>query len=96
MFDSSLKQLTSLINQQIDCLEDLEEHLAKAQALSQVMLGENFLDHSKIVIHNYFGTVNEILEQSRGLCAQIVKDLLHGRISELETFNTTLAKEEEA
>lgn len=65
MADNRLKELLSLINQQIEFQENINEQLYKAEALTQVALGDNFLDSSKVIAHYYLWILSDIIEQAK-------------------------------
>lgn len=44
--------------------ERLDEYLAKANALIQVALHDEFLDYPDKIIHNYLWVVSEMLERA--------------------------------
>src|SRR5580658_2867450 len=64
MANNNPNHFSSFTGQQVNCLETIEDHLAKANALIQVALHEGFLDFSREVIHDYLLAVSDILENA--------------------------------
>ena len=65
MATHSVKQITSLINNQIDSHEKIQACLHKAEALAQVALSGNFLDFRQSTINEYLGALHDIIAESR-------------------------------
>ncbi len=59
---NSLNHFSSFVNQQIDSLEAINDHLAKANALIQVALCDSFLEHPAQIVHDYLLLLCEIIE----------------------------------
>lgn len=76
MDQSSLTNLTSLLNQQIDSQETTVEYLYKAKALIYVTLGRDFLDYDKITINDYLWTLSEFIEDACSLSENMLNILL--------------------
>jgi hypothetical protein len=67
MADSRINELMIFINQEIVSLEDQLMNLAMAKALTEVSLGDDFLDKPKTVRHAYLSNLDDILERAIGL-----------------------------
>lgn len=80
MAENSLTDFVSLINQQTDSQEQLTEYLAKAQALIQVALGEDFLNYEKSVINDYFSILGDLIGQARAINGQLLDTLLRNHL----------------
>jgi hypothetical protein len=65
MADNSLNHLSNLINQQIDYQDDLSDCLLKAEALSKVLLNNDFFDCSDEIKHNYFWALSDIIDSAK-------------------------------
>lgn len=64
MATHSLNHSSIIVNQQIDSLEAINDHLAKANALIQVALHDDFLDYPGQIIHDYLLALSDILENA--------------------------------
>lgn len=79
MAEQSLTYLLSLINQQVDAQENLNEHLAKAEALAQVAITTEFLELSESIIYNHLWALSDIVSQAKNLNEQSLNFLLRQR-----------------
>jgi hypothetical protein len=76
MAEQSLTHLISLINQQVDAQEKLNEHLAKAEALAQITITTEFLELSESIIYNHLWALSDIISQAKDLNEQSLSILL--------------------
>ena len=53
------------LNDEIRSREHLDNCLVKAEALMQIALGDDFINHSQATIHHYLWTINDLVEQAR-------------------------------
>ena len=67
MADHSLNELFTFINHEIDSLEAQAMNLLMAKALTEVSLGDDFLDKPKTIRHAYLSGLDDILERAIGL-----------------------------
>ncbi len=63
----SVSQLLSLIKHQIEEHTMIHEQLSKAEALTKVALSTNFSEFPAFVIHDYFWTLSDLVEECLGL-----------------------------
>ena len=83
MLDQSLSQYRLLINRQIQCQHSVRDQLSKAEALAKVALETNFLEFPQSIIHDYFWTLNDLIEDALGLNERGLNSLLKSSKAEL-------------
>ena len=76
MAHHSLNEFSALINQQVEFQEILHEYLSKAEALSSVSLGENFLNYPLVTIHSYLWELSDLIEKIKQINEQSLNALL--------------------
>jgi hypothetical protein len=60
---TSLNEIESLIKQQIQIQEEVQEYLLKAEAIANVALCEGFLDYKKSIIHAYLWALGDFISK---------------------------------
>ena len=65
MAKTILSQNLLNINDEIRSRENLDNCLVKAEALMQIALEDDFINHSQATIHHYLWTINDLVEQAR-------------------------------
>lgn len=88
MTHPSINELSAFINQQIQSIEALSEQLLKAEALTHVTLGEDFLEFSDATIHHYLWVISDILRQARNINECALDALLKTRRRPLSGFES--------
>lgn len=59
-----VNEIASLINDQIKFHEKIQEVLIKANALSEISVSENFLDHDRSLSHSYLWVLSDLIHQA--------------------------------
>ncbi len=72
----SVNEIASLINNQIDSHEKIQGYLLKAEALTHVALGGDFLDHGRLIVHEYLGALCDIIIESRHFNESVLNNLI--------------------
>lgn len=62
-----LKNCYAKSNQEIELKEQLNECLTKAEALANVALGEEFIDHPQSIVHGYPWVLSDLICRARQL-----------------------------
>ena len=65
MAKSILSQNPLNLNDEIRSREHLDHCLLKAEALMQIALEDDFVNHSQATIHYYLWAINDLVEQAR-------------------------------
>lgn len=65
MAETSLNQLLTLINQQVEFQEALNEQLSKAEALAYIAISSDLLEHPKTIIHYFLWVLSDLIELAR-------------------------------
>ncbi len=76
MTDPNITQLCPLINHQIDLQENLNEHLAKAIALTTVSLNDTFMDNHISTINHYLWTLHDMINAAQKMNELTLNELL--------------------
>ncbi len=76
MVDNSLKELSSLINQQVKIQERLFEYLVKIEAIAQLTLSEDFLNYKFSIVHAYLWVLGDMISEAKGFNEQALNTLL--------------------
>lgn len=79
MAENNLTQFLSLINQQVESRETLNEHLSKAGALAQIAMGDDFFDQSPLILHHFVWIMSDVIERAKTINEQSLDDLLKQR-----------------
>lgn len=88
MAESNVTQFSSLINQQVESREALNEYLSKAEALTQISMGDDFLEHSPVILHYYFWILSDIIEHAKTMNENSLDVLLKQK--PLPNFNDSI------
>ncbi|MBV8801611.1 MAG: hypothetical protein JO131_01355 [Gammaproteobacteria bacterium] len=76
MVDTSVNEVSELINQQIEIHEDIHDHLLKAEAIANGALSEDFLNKDKATTHAYLWALCDIIGNTRNLNEKALNGLL--------------------
>ena len=79
MAETSLNQLLSLINQQIESQETLNDQLTKVEALAYLAVSSDLLEHPKTIIHYFLWVLSDLIELARLTNEQSLEALLSKR-----------------
>jgi hypothetical protein len=79
MASNSVNDLLCLINQQVEFQENLSEHLHKAEAMTHVALGDDFLDCPQLIAHYYIWVLSDIIVKAKMINEQSLDILLKQR-----------------
>jgi hypothetical protein len=67
-----LKNCYGKSNQEIELKEQLNDCLTKAEALANVTLGEEFIDHPQSIVHGYLWALSDLISHARQLYDQLL------------------------
>ena len=76
---NSLSDITSLINQQIDAQELINEYLSKIESLYCFTMWEDFFDLEKSVLQTYFWVLSDLTSEAKKLNEETLRTLLSNR-----------------
>lgn len=79
MAEINVTQFLSIINQELESKESLNEYLSKAEALTHIAMGNEFLDHPAEILYSFLWVLSDIIEHARIMNERSLNDLLKQR-----------------